>query len=273
MKEHPWRLFFPHPPYIAAHRGYRSRFPENTRAAFTGSLGRCDYIELDVRLTRDEIPVVIHDATLTRTSNIDQLKNPFSGENRVSHLLLSELVQLDMGSWFLAKDPFQTIASGKVDTKKLEKLLPQQISTLFEILDWAAKQDLPINIELKDLENSKAGETLVNRVLYDIDRAKMTDRVLISSFNHHYLQFCSYKNHRIATAALVEEQHPENLMEYLSTLNVIAYHPADDMVDSNLIAELGAKKILVNVYTVNDPNRKKELFEMGVHSVFTDFLE
>ena len=229
---------------------------------------------MDVRLTRDEFPVILHDATLSRTSNIDQLSgHPFDAEKRVSHLSLEALRQLDMGSWFLDHDPFRTISSGKIRKNLVKSVLPQRISTLFEVLDWAAAHALPVNVELKDIEDREAGSVLVNAVMADIMQADMTDKVLISSFNHQYLQQCRRKNHRIATAALVEGRHPENLIAYLKGLGVIAYHPAENMVDGNLVAELHRHDIQLNVYTVNDKDRKKELFELGVDSVFTDFPE
>ena len=57
-------------PWVVAHRGYRALSPENTLVAFEAAIGvNADMIELDVSLTRDRIPVVIHDKTLDRTTN------------------------------------------------------------------------------------------------------------------------------------------------------------------------------------------------------------
>ena len=62
-----------HRPLIIAHRGFRACYPENTPLAFAKSLGRCDLIELDVRLSQDGQVVVFHDAYLGRTSDAEQV--------------------------------------------------------------------------------------------------------------------------------------------------------------------------------------------------------
>ena len=58
-------------PWVVAHRGYSGRYPENTASAFEAAIGAsADMIELDVCLTKDRIPVVIHDQTLERTTAV-----------------------------------------------------------------------------------------------------------------------------------------------------------------------------------------------------------
>ena len=79
-------------PVLIAHRGYNTRYPENTLAAFEAALkSGAEMIELDITLSRDRNMVVIHDDTLDRTSN---------GEGAVSDCSLRELKELDAGSWF-----------------------------------------------------------------------------------------------------------------------------------------------------------------------------
>ncbi|MDN7024278.1 glycerophosphodiester phosphodiesterase [Methanoculleus sp. FWC-SCC1] len=74
--------------FIVGHRGARARAPENTLAALRTGMACADYVEIDVRLTRDGIPVVIHDATVDRTTN---------GTGRVRDLALDDLRSLDAG--------------------------------------------------------------------------------------------------------------------------------------------------------------------------------
>lgn len=77
---------------VAAHRGYKSSYPENTLLAFQKALELdVDMLEFDLRLSKDGAVMVIHDATLQRTTN---------GEGAVADFTLEELKLLDAGSWF-----------------------------------------------------------------------------------------------------------------------------------------------------------------------------
>jgi glycerophosphoryl diester phosphodiesterase len=77
-------------PIIIAHRGQDGSAPENTLAAFRGSIARgITVLEADVRVTRDGELVLIHDATVNRTTN---------GRGRVASLALADIRKLDAGS-------------------------------------------------------------------------------------------------------------------------------------------------------------------------------
>ena len=102
---------FKKPNLIAAHRGDRSNAAENTLSALKSSIGKCDFIEIDVQLTKDLTPVIIHDGTLSRTSNIAKIKR-FAKRSpwKVSEFTLKELQSLDFGSWFNQKfEPILTL--------------------------------------------------------------------------------------------------------------------------------------------------------------------
>ncbi|MGG4346076.1 glycerophosphodiester phosphodiesterase family protein [Paenibacillus lautus] len=86
------RLREPSCTMVAAHRGYKSAYPENTLLAFRKALELgVDMLEFDLRLTRDKEVVIIHDATVQRTT---------SGAGEVSDFTLAELKSLDAGGWF-----------------------------------------------------------------------------------------------------------------------------------------------------------------------------
>src|SRR6266550_1324398 len=79
-------------PLIVGHRGASAVAPENTLAAFSRAIADgAEGIEFDVRLSRDGVPMVIHDASLRRTASIDSLVSDLSSE---------ELLEIDVGSWF-----------------------------------------------------------------------------------------------------------------------------------------------------------------------------
>jgi len=259
-------------PLIIAHRGFRACFPENTLAAFGASLGRCGMIELDVRLSRDGVAVVVHDRLLTRISNAAQVAAGLGLTSlAVCDWRLDQLRRLDAGSWFLQADPFGTLTDGIADRGRLRTMLPQRIASLREVLAWAVFHRMPLNIELKDLENARLNEQLATAVVREVARARAGALVLLSSFNHSLLRFCRGLAPAIATAALQEGRHPSDLIDSLRSLGVCAYHPSDALADSAVIRAVRAAGLHVNVFTVNDPVRQRQLFAAGTTGIFTDF--
>lgn len=244
---------FKKPNLIAAHRGDRTNKPENTLGALISSIGRCDFIEIDVQLTKDLVPVIIHDDTVVRTSNISKLKH-FEARApwRVSDLTLQELRQLDFGSWF----------DGNY----------APILTLEKALTFAKEKQLFLNIEIKEMSDSYADATVVEKVITLIQRTQTENLLLLSSFCHSYLLLCKESTPQIPTAALQAGKHPNDLIPYLRTIQVDAYHPEEKITTRKIVERVRDAGFFVNVFTVNDPARQQELFSWGVNGVFTDYL-
>jgi glycerophosphoryl diester phosphodiesterase len=259
---------------IAAHRGNRSQRPENTLAAFRASIGHCHFIELDIQMSKDLVPMVIHDPTLERTSDAkEQARRLGLKSLSVSEWTLPQLKTLDMGTWFLETDPFSTLGNKTIFPDQLIRELPQTIMTLEEVLLHPALRKIPINIEIKDHIGRKQHSQVTEIVLETVAKTQAEDRVLLSSFNHDYLVVAKTFAPKISLAALQGHFHPPDLIEYLRTLGVAAYHPADEITDAALIRSLRAAGIGVNVYTVNSKERQTALFAMGATAIFTDFPE
>ena len=255
---------------IIAHRGFRACYPENTRCAFAASLGRCTMIELDVQLSRDGVPVVFHDFTLERTSNatlIDPRARPSS--LALCDWSLAELLQLDIGRWFLRDDPFAAIRRQLISETALQLLMPQRIMTLEQTLCWASAQKMPLNVELKTA--NEGADALVRATIRLIRQTNTTNLILLSSFHHDCLRLCHELAPEIATAALQEGHHPQDLSGYLRALGVIAYHPADTLTDKPLIETIRGLGMAINVFTVNNPARQTELVQWGATGLFTDY--
>lgn len=253
---------------IAAHRGFRSIRPENTLCAFEASLGHCHYIELDVQVSSDGVPVIHHDDMTGRTCTL-----PHSGleHKRIDSLSCDELKDLDFGSWFLLADPFKTLQNGVVTKQDIAGLMPQKILTLRELLAWRNSTGIPLNIEIKDQQGEKFDGQIVDLVLQEIKRAGCEDQLLISSFNHDYLRQIKKRYPALALGALQEGENPDGLLAYLHELGVSAYHPDQDLVDGVLIRQLRNQGIDVNIYTVNDVEQQKSFLRLGATSVITDF--
>jgi glycerophosphoryl diester phosphodiesterase len=91
-----------HPAAVAGvgHRGASAHAPENTLASFREARAEdADYFELDVQQTRDHVPVVLHDATLSRTTDAEAVF-PHRRPWRVGDFTLGQIRRLDAGSWF-----------------------------------------------------------------------------------------------------------------------------------------------------------------------------
>ena len=116
---------------IIAHRGASGDAPENTLAAFDLALAQgADGIEFDVHLSRDGVPVVIHDARLHRTT---------SGRGRVRQYTAAEMVKLDAGSWFNRRYPAR--ARFRYSSFKIPRLA--------EVLCWIRAQRCRAWLEIK----------------------------------------------------------------------------------------------------------------------------
>jgi len=155
-------------PLIIGHRGASGEAPENTIAAFDLAIERhADGIEFDVRLSKDDVAVVIHDATLWRTT---------SARGRVRGQALAELKQLDAGSWF--NRLFPDLVDPRNDG--------QEIPTLAETLAWVRARQCLAYLEIKGGRLTCPG--IEERVLAEIHRAKVLPLVTVISFHQPTLR-------------------------------------------------------------------------------------
>ncbi|MCX6075349.1 MAG: glycerophosphodiester phosphodiesterase family protein [Campylobacterales bacterium] len=262
---------------IGAHRGARALRPENTLSALQMAVGCSDFIEVDVQFSSDKVAVIMHDETLARTTNINEIENFKSrAPYRVYDFSYKELCTLDYGNWFYKNDPFHQIAEDKVNIDAIrDKREP--LLTLHETLQFVKKNNLFINVEIKDVHVSLGDEEVVNIVANEIESLQVQEHVLLTSFRHEYLPLCKAKLPNVATAALVAKKHPKTdineLIDYLKSLQADGYHLNDGLVEKELVSKLHAAGFFVNVYTVNNPLRQKTLFAMGVNGIFSDFCK
>ncbi|MDD2789561.1 MAG: glycerophosphodiester phosphodiesterase family protein [Sulfurimonas sp.] len=239
---------FEQPGRIGLHRGARNIAPENTMKALRLSEGRGDFIEVDVQLSRDKVPVIMHDDTLERTTNVEKIaafdkRKPYN----VADFSYEELTELDYG--------------------EREKLL-----TLEMLLAFIKEKDLYCNIELKDISRYFTDEVFVSLVLELVEKYELKEKILFSSFRHEYLRLIKEKSPEIPTAALVEDVHPQNLLAYLKDLGVAMYNLNNELADATTVKILRDNGIFVGVYTINKAKRRDELFAMGVNAIYTDKL-
>ena len=259
-------------PLIIAHRGCSSLAPENTLAAARAAhrVG-ADGWELDVQLTADSHPIVIHDRGLLRLTDVAThpafaCRQPFV----VSRFTLAELRQLSTGEAFIRRDRHGQIAAGAVSPADLARYRSEPLPSLEDALALTRDLGLVVNVELKDQAGLPGGDAIVERTVAVLDRMDMPAQVLISSFNFNYLVKIKSLRPAYATAALVKEPHPDPL-GLMKALGADAYHPGHLMVTPDLVRRIRDAGKHVNVWTVNTAERMRELAGWGVSGLITDF--
>ncbi len=262
---------FKKPNLIAAHRGDRSHFPENTLAALRGAIGKCDFVEMDLWLTKDRVPVILHDETLGRTSDIATFeafrdRAPW----RVEDFTLEELRRLDVGSWFYEKDPFGLIHEGKVVPPPKEERI-QKIPTLEEVLRFSKRHGIFLDLEIKDMHRYISDKEALEAVFGVIEKTKTASILLLSSFRGDYLPLCKGLDPDIPTA-LLQRRHIRDLPQLLKRLRADGWHPSRKIVDPAAVRMLRNAGYFVDVFVVNDPEERKKFFGWGVNGIFTDLL-
>lgn len=160
------------------HRGASGEAPENTLASFDLALRRgADGIEFDVHLSSDGVPVVIHDASLERTT---------SGGGLVSALPVSVLRRLDAGSWFNRRYP----------ARANNRYAGSRIPTLAEVLKWICRRSCLAFIEIK-LAAARYPR-IEEKVLEEIARAGAAPLSTVISFDLPTLEQVRRLDSRIA---------------------------------------------------------------------------
>ncbi|GGA67691.1 glycerophosphodiester phosphodiesterase [Ornithinibacillus halotolerans] len=226
---------------IIAHRGASKLAPENTMYAFelAYKLG-AEGIETDVQLTKDHIPVLIHDETVKRTTN---------GTGYVKDYTYEELKELDAGSWFSAE------------------FKEARIITLDSFLQWVKPKDLYINIELK---NNKIDYPNLEAIVFDhLKQHRILERTTLSTFNPNSVQRLKNYKEAVEIAFLTSKRHP-NLIDYAKELGANALHIKYRLVQELLIEQAHNAGMPVRVYTVNKLKQMMHCFRTNCDGIFTD---
>jgi glycerophosphoryl diester phosphodiesterase len=227
---------------VHAHRGGAGLAPENTLAAFRGALALgVDYLEMDLHASADGEIVVIHDATLQRTT---------TGRGYVRQTSLADLKRLDAGAWFHSR------------------FAGERIPTLREVLEMVAASDdgrVRLNLETKYDASAPPPGDFEERVLQLIRQARMSDRVMIQSFHYPSLARVKALSPAIPTAVLrrVSDTGPDAVAVVRQT-GAAVYSPNFRLIGPGVIDALHRAGIPVVPWTVNDPAEMERLLDAGI---------
>ena len=226
---------------IIGHRGDRSVAPENTMPALELAMDELAYVETDVRLTRDGVPVLFHDTRLERVAGRD---------GRVEELELAELERLDVGAWY--GDDFAG----------------ERIPTLDAFLEaLAEREDARALVELKAVWSPDE----VRRVVDLVERHRLRGRVVLQSFSIETLQSVQRVSPTTPRIMLIRElpADPVPLAEWLGIIG-FGTTAASVTASPDAVDAAHAAGIAVLCYTLNTQDTWAQVSELGVDGIITD---
>ena len=229
---------------IWAHRGASAYAPENTIPAFELALSMgSDGIELDVQRSADGQLVVIHDATINRTSN---------GVGKVVDLTFDELRRCDFSNGF----------AGRRNVK---------IPTLREVLELCQPTNVVVNVELKHGAELYPG--LEDDALRVVRDAGMLDRVVFSSFNHYSLANLRGRVGPESLALLISDGLYEPWL-YAKSFGAGAINPDYRALQTpGYVWYAHEAGIEVNTWTINNEDTARWAAGLGVDAIITNLSD
>lgn len=221
---------------VIGHKGSGDIVPENTLKAFKKAIElRADYIEFDTHKTKDNEIVIIHDADTIRTSGTPGV---------IKDMTLLELKELDVGQ------------GEKIPTlKELIEIARGKIGLQIEIKAEGIVEDLPKILKKNELHMSS----------------------IISSFSFEELLKLKKIEPTLKLGYLLPEpiQRPKlikRLTQKAIDNNFYAIHPHFNAVNKDFVQFAHENNLKINVWTVNDKDIMKNLIELGVDGIITDFI-
>ncbi len=230
-------------PAIVAHRGASGHAPENTLAAIElAAQAGATWIEIDVNVSRDGVPVLHHDDGLERCTN---------GTGLVIEHDLLELQKLDSGSWFHRDFEGEPVA------------------TLQQCLDLCDALSLGINLEIKPCSGWEVPTTTC--IAEVLNRGEYAIPLLISSFSHLALVEARKQLAHIPRSALFLVAPPDwqSLTKQTEASNIHLH--ANSLLTAQAVESFHQQGLGVYCYTVNTTELADDIFQRGVDGIFTNY--
>lgn len=243
-------------PRIIAHRGGGALAPENTLAAMRCGLARGFHaVEFDVMLAADGVPVLMHDPQFGRTVR---------GRGHVCGSTAAELAAMDAGSWFgpeFAGEP---------------------VPTYEQVVNFCKANKIWMNVEIKP---APGFEAQTGQVVADLTRRLFAAEIdvympgrndntlpLFSSFSFAALEAAMAAAPGIPRGFLVDRV-PSDWKQHLRALGAVALHTNHRNLTEKLARAIKAQGAGLLCYTVNTPQRAREIMGWGVDAFCTDRID
>ena len=240
---------------VIAHQGGEHLYPSNTLTAFEGAaeLG-VDMLEMDIHSTADDVLVVMHDATVDRTTD---------GSGALQALTLVEVKTLDAGHYWTDDDGVTYPYRGQDIT----------VPTLEEV--FASFPDYPMNIEIKQHTPSIAAPFC--ELIREYGKQ---EQVLVASFHKQALDEFRTVCPEVATSTYQDEIVVFYALKTLWLTSVYSppaqahqvpeYRSGIHVLTRGFVRGAQARNMKVDAWTINDPNDMRRMINLGVDGIITD---
>ena len=209
-----------------------------------------------MRLSRDGVPVVIHDATLRRTG---------LAAGSVARMAAEQLAGVDVGSWF-----------NRANLRLArEKFAQERIPTLHRVFELCRKRSGVIYVEMKADRQSRINE-LVTVVAEQIKKFELSERAIVVSFDHQAVAAVKTVDSSIRTGALFAPRQGIKGWRAQTILSAAAQCGADEILLHRLLARrtlidrCHQQHLPVVVWTVDDPKWLARAKNLGIHALITN---
>ena len=236
---------------IVSHRGYSSKSPENTFASFDLSMQNgFNHIEFDLQLTKDKIPIVIHDDSIDRTTN---------GIGLVNNFTYKEISALDAGSWFKSK--------GKLFSKEIIPRFDQMLQR------YAEKARLYIELKSSEFELADIVSELLrerNILKFAFNNPWKTPGITIISFNKALLEYSKNNLPLVRHGFLMFQPNQENI-EFATDIGCYAVFLYYRNITKEFIEECNEHNLFVGCWGFSNIKQVIEVVSLGVRGVTVDW--
>ncbi len=237
------------PIQMVAQRGGAGLAAENTLTAFRiGTNFYPDFLEMDVHLTRDGVPVVMHDPTIDRTTE---------GRGRLGDMTLAEL--------------------GRFSTHSTSQSYREPIPTLAQVLDLAKSKNVRVDVEIRVDADGKRYPGIEQKVLDELAAREMLDRARILAQEFDALRQVRAIRPTVKTVALLSGDYIRRVGNHDDATIVDEVAPFSNgigveqgFLSAGLIDAAHRRKISVGVWTVDTEEAMDQFATMGVDSIATN---
>ena len=220
---------------VFGHRGAAGTVPENSLPSIRAAIAMgVDGVEFDVRLTRDETPILLHDENLVRTTGI---------KATASHLTIAEL----------------------------DRLVPNRSETIPTLGDALHEigQRILVNVELKEVAACDA--TLLALDAQTRAGTIRSDGVLVSSFEHRAIERFRSQTSRYSVGLLTHGIPGTDFWVLAAEVDAVTANIDFPSVHSAFVDKAHSAGLRVMVYTINELADAERMMELGVDAIFSDF--